>query len=80
MVFNKMDLYEANTFDKWLEEDIKKDILQSLKQHWDTKTNGNTVFIAALEKRNVEELRKTIMEKVAQLYRERYPYKTEFFY
>nr|WP_295874224.1 GTPase HflX [uncultured Chitinophaga sp.] len=80
MVFNKMDLYEANTFDKWLEEDVKKDILQSLKQNWDTKTHGNTVFIAALERRNVEELRKTIMDKVAQLYRERYPYKTEFFY
>ncbi|WP_212001161.1 GTPase HflX [Chitinophaga sp. HK235] len=80
MVFNKMDLYEANTFDKWLEEDIKKDILDSLKQNWDVKTNGNTVFIAALERRNVEELRKTIMDKVSQLYKERYPYKTEFFY
>ncbi|NSL89256.1 GTPase HflX [Chitinophaga solisilvae] len=80
MVFNKMDLYEASTFDKWLEEDVKKDILDSLKQNWDVKTQGNTVFIAALEKRNVEELRKTIMDKVSQLYKERYPYKTEFFY
>lgn len=80
MVFNKMDLYEANTFDKWLEEDIKKDILDSLKNTWDIKTQGNTVFISALEKRNVEELRKTIMDKVMQLYRERYPYKSEFFY
>jgi len=80
LIFNKMDLYEANTFDEWLDEEIKQDILRQLKTGWDTKTNGNTVFIAAIERRNIEELRKTIMDKVAQLYRERYPYKTEFFY
>ncbi|WP_143309575.1 GTPase HflX [Chitinophaga vietnamensis] len=80
MIFNKMDLYEANTFDKWLEEDVKEDILKQLKESWEVKTNGNCVFVSALEKRNIEELRKTIMDKVSQLYRERYPYKTEFFY
>jgi len=80
MIFNKMDLYEANTFDEWLAPEIKEDILRQLKTDWDTKTNGNTVFIAATERRNIEELRKTILEKVVQLYRERYPYKTEFFY
>jgi GTP-binding protein HflX len=80
MIFNKMDLYEANTFDQWLEPEIKQDILTGLKQSWETKTQGNCVFISALEKRNIEELRKTILDKVAQLYKERFPYKTEFFY
>ncbi|MEZ2441787.1 GTPase HflX [Chitinophaga sp. RCC_12] len=80
MIFNKMDLYEANTFDKWLEPEIKQDILNTLKQDWETKTQGNCVFISALEKRNIEELRKTILDKVTQLYKERFPYKTEFFY
>jgi GTP-binding protein HflX len=80
MIFNKMDLYEANTFDQWLEPEIKQDILTGLKQGWETKTQGNCVFISALEKRNIEELRKTILDKVAQLYKERFPYKTEFFY
>lgn len=80
MIFNKMDLYEANTFDKWLEPEIKQDILNTLKQDWETKTQGNCVFISALEKRNIEELRKTILDKVSQLYKERFPYKTEFFY
>lgn len=80
MIFNKMDLYEKNTFDKWLGDDVKQDILNGLKTEWETKTQGNCVFISALERQNIDELRKTIMEKVAQLYKERYPYKTEFFY
>jgi GTP-binding protein HflX len=80
MIFNKMDLYEKNTFDKWLADDVKQDILNQLKTDWETRTQGNCVFISALERTNLEELRKTIMEKVAQLYRERYPYKSEFFY
>src|SRR5687767_11889335 len=60
MIFNKMDLYEEQTFDKWLAPEIKEDILKQLKETWETRTNGNCVFISALEKRNVEELRKTI--------------------
>ncbi|OMP75385.1 GTPase HflX [[Flexibacter] sp. ATCC 35208] len=80
MIFNKMDLYEKNTFDKWLADDVKQDILAQLKSDWETRTQGNCVFISALERQNIDELRKTIMDKVAQLYRERYPYKTEFFY
>jgi GTP-binding protein HflX len=80
MIFNKMDLYEKNTFDKWLADDVKQDILNQLKTDWETRTQGNCVFISALERRNLEELRKTIMEKVVELYRVRYPYKSEFFY
>ena len=80
MIFNKMDLYEANTFDQWLEPEVKEDILATLKRDWEVKTAGNCVFISATERRNIDELRKTILDKVSQQYRERYPYKTEFFY
>lgn len=80
LIFNKMDLYEKQTFDEWLTEDVKNDILQQLKESWGHRTHGNCVFVAATERRNIEELRKTIMEKVIQMYRERYPYKSEFFF
>jgi GTP-binding protein HflX len=80
MIFNKMDLYEQNTFDKWLAEDIKQDILTQMKADWERRSQGNCVFISALEKKNIEELRQTIMDKVMNLYRERYPYKSEYFY
>jgi GTPase len=79
-IFNKMDLYEKNTFDPWLDEEVRSEILNDLKERWERETNGNCVFISALEKRNVEELRSVILNKVRELYRIRYPYKTEFFY
>lgn len=80
LIFNKMDLYETQTFDEWLTEDVKTDMLNQLKESWQHRTHGNCVFISATERRNIEELRKTIMEKVVELYRERFPYKTEFFF
>jgi GTPase len=79
-IFNKMDLYERNTFDEWLDEDTKKEILNDLKERWDNETEGNVVFISAIEKRNLEELRKAILDKVRELYKIRYPYKTDFMY
>jgi GTPase len=79
-IFNKMDLYERNTFDEWLDEDTKKEILNDLKERWDNETEGNVVFISAIEKRNLEELRKVILDKVRELYKIRYPYKTDFMY
>jgi GTPase len=77
-IFNKMDQYEKNTFDPWLEEEVKNEILKDLKERWENELQGNCVFISAIEKRNLEELRNTILQKVRELYRVRYPYKTEF--
>jgi GTP-binding protein HflX len=79
-IFNKMDLYETQTFDEWLEDSTKEEILQDLRDRWNNETNGNAVFISAIEKRNVDVLRKTILDKVREMYRIRYPYKTEFLY
>jgi len=79
-IFNKMDLYEQQTFDEWLEEDTKKEILHDLYDRWQNETGGNAVFVAAVERRNLDGLRKTILDKVRKLYRIRYPYKTDFFY
>ena len=75
-VFNKMDLYEAHTFDEWLEDSTKKEILEDFRERWQRETNGNAVFISALERRNIDILRQTILTKVQEMYRVRYPYKT----
>src|SRR5215204_4582928 len=79
-VFNKMDLYIKNTFDEWLNDETKEQILEDLKQRWQEQTGGNSIFISALERTNIDELRRVILEKVRELYRIRYPYKTDFFY
>jgi GTP-binding protein HflX len=79
-IFNKMDLYEQRTFDEWLEEDVKEEIRMDLKQKWQNITQGNCVFVSALERQNIDELRQTVLNKVRDMYRIRYPYKSEFFY
>lgn len=79
-IFNKMDQYEKNTFDPWLEDDVKQSILVDLKERWENELQGNCVFVSAIEKRNIDLLRHTILSKVRELYRIRYPYKSEFFY
>lgn len=80
VVFNKMDQYEKQTFDPWLDEDVRREILADLKKRWETETRHRCVFVSALEKTNVEELRSGILELVRELYRVRYPYKSEYFY
>ncbi len=80
LILNKIDQYEKTVFDHWLEESVKKDILEELKERWETITDHKCVFISATEKRNIEQLRNIILEKVKALYRLRYPYKTEYFY
>ncbi len=79
-IFNKMDLYQKNTFDEWLEDSVKAEILQDLRDRWNNETGNNAVFISATEKQNIEALRNTILEKVRASYKIRYPYKTDLFY
>ena len=79
-IFNKMDLYEKNTFDEWLDAETKQQLLDDLKERWQRETNGNAVFISATEKQNIPELRNLILEKVRTMYKIRYPYKSEFLY
>jgi GTPase len=79
-VFNKMDLYEQTQFDEWLEDGVKEMILRELKERWEQDTQGHCVFVSAVERRNIDELRTKILESVRELYRIRYPYKTEYQY
>ena len=74
-IFNKLDLYESNTFDEWLEDEVKQELLLELKEKWDRTTNNNCVFISALEKKNIDALREIILTKVRELYLIRYPYR-----
>lgn len=80
MIFNKMDLYAKNTFDEWLGEETKEEILKDLEARWQDQTGGNAIFISALERTNIDNLRKTILDKVREEYKKRFPYKTEFLY
>ena len=78
-IFNKMDLFVKNTFDEWLDESTKAQLLEELKQRWVNETQGNCIFISATERQNIDELRKVLLDKICDLYRIRYPYKTGYF-
>ena len=79
-IFNKMDKYEKENFDQWLDAEVKIELLGDLKQRWQDETKDNCVFISAIEKTNIDVLRQTILNKVREMYRIRYPYKAEYFY
>jgi GTP-binding protein HflX len=78
-IFNKIDLYEEKNFDNWLEDEVKVEIMRELREKWEHVTEGNCIFISALEKRNLDSLRTFILYKVKALYKIRYPYKTVTF-
>ena len=80
IVFNKMDLYEEKNIDEWIEDEVRIEILRELRERWEHETNGNCIFISATERLNIDDLRATILTKVRDLYKIRYPYKTAFFY
>ncbi len=77
-VFNKMDLYEAKYLDEFLPDDVRKSLLEELKQSWMARTKDNAIFVSATQNRNTSELRELIFKKVKELYLIRYPYKAGY--
>src|SRR5688500_14819801 len=57
MIFNKMDLYAKQTFDEWLGEATKEEIIKDLEQRWQEISGGNAIFISAIERTNIDKLR-----------------------
>jgi GTP-binding protein HflX len=78
-IFNKMDVYENQTFDQWLEEDVKESLLRDLKRRWENETLSACVFISATERREIDTLRTNLLQQVRKLYSQRYPYKTAYY-
>ena len=77
MVFNKIDAYEAETID---EDDLvtvrteAHNTLKDWRKTWMSRTNGDAIFISALNKENFEEFRKLVYDKVREIQISRFPY------
>ncbi len=80
MVFNKMDLYRERYFDKYLKEEVKEEIMTEMKKTRMEKSHGRAVFISALHKEGIAELREMILAETAEKYRERFPYQVKTVY
>ena len=75
LVFNKIDAYhfvpkEEDDLTPSLKENIS---LEELKRSWIARIDGTCVFISAVKKINIEELRNVLTSKVKQLHFARYP-------
>lgn len=77
-IFNKMDQYEKQVFDPWLDEEVRVEILNELKDRWQNELKGYCVFVSATEKQNIDGLRTSILHRVRDMYQVRYPYRSEF--
>jgi GTP-binding protein HflX len=76
LLFNKIDAY---TWIKKEDDDLTPPShenlsLEELKKTWMAKSNLPTLFISAVNRENVDELRKTIYEEVKKIHIKRYPY------
>lgn len=78
MIFNKIDLYQPETFDEedlMIERTSKHYSIDEWKKTWMSKVGvENTVFISATEKNNFEELRQKVYEAVREIHITRFPY------
>ncbi len=77
MVFNKIDAYEP---EPWDPEDLTQEktdqhnSIEEWKKTWMARTNGDALFISALQKNNLSEFRKIVYQKVREIHITRFPY------
>ena len=77
LVFNKIDNYEALEID---EDDLTTErtklhyTLDDWKHTWMGQLGDNVIFISAIEKSNIEELKKLLYSKVREIHVTRFPY------
>ncbi len=79
MIFNKMDAYAEKHFDPYLPDDVKADLLENFKRSIEKSFPHKCVFISAIKKDNIQELRDTLALMVQDLYYKRYPYRNRSF-
>ena len=77
MVFNKIDVYEASPFDQddlQIERSSKHYSIAEWEATWMSQTNGQALFISALNKTNLQSFRDRVYKEVRALHVQRFPY------
>jgi GTP-binding protein HflX len=73
MVFNKIDAYVSPEVQEEGEEK-RPFTLEDFKKSWMAQHNDPTLFISALHKENLEELKQLLYDKIVVLHTQRYPF------
>lgn len=74
MIFNKIDLYRKRYFDQYVDKETKETILSELKENLESTFDAKSIFVSAIEKENINQLRDILKEMITKTYELRYPY------
>lgn len=77
MVFNKIDAFQPEPYDKddlIIEKTKSNYTLEEWKRTWMNKVGNNALFISALNKENLEGFKKRVYDEVRKIHISRFPY------
>lgn len=75
LVFNKIDLYRKKYFDELVDGETKREIEGELQARLKNQYEHDNIFISAIDKENIDQLREMMITMVKREYQVRYPYK-----
>ncbi len=80
LVFNKLDLYRKRYFDELLDEEGRTEVMQEITEKLVTQYKDyRVVFISAIAKENIDDLRQIMTQEIEAEYKIRYPYRALHF-
>lgn len=76
LVFNKIDAFSYVKKDEDDLSPVKREnlSLDDLRKSWMAKMKNSCIFISATEKKNIDELKQMLYDKIKEIHVERYPY------
>lgn len=75
LVFNKIDLYRQKNYDAYVDEEARKEIEEGLRGNLRYLFGKDNIFMSAITKEGLDELRQKMERLIRQQYAVRYPYK-----
>jgi GTP-binding protein HflX len=77
MIFNKLDRYRELYFDELLDPEVKTEILEETQEKLKNNYEHDNLFISAIKKENIDQLREILTSMISEAYEERYPYQVK---
>ncbi len=77
MVFNKMDLYREKYYDPFIDQEAQEEIEEGLRGGMKHLFGYDNIFVSALSRENMDNLREKVLSMVKQQYKIRYPYQVK---
>jgi len=76
MVFNKVDLFRVRHFDDYLDKKTREEIEVDLQQRLSLRYDAPNVLVSATTGENVDRLRSELVERVREMWTQRFPHRT----